>query len=148
MDMSTLFSCVPRLSLVFRQLQKYYSIVKIFFLDMKGGSGHPTPPPLDTALIYNYVDYWTEDCQRSAPWSYQGAYNNLILRTLMCTGSVTASVEITKATPVGTTRWLMCTVSEFLEIFAKYKARGVSDVTSGWSLAYLLRAWAENSFFE
>ena len=48
--MSTRFSCVPRLFiLVFRQLQQYFSTVR-FFLDIKGGSGHPKIP-LDTALL-------------------------------------------------------------------------------------------------
>ena len=47
--MPTLFSCVPRLFiLVFQQLQQYFSTVRFFFLDIKGGSGHP---PLDTALV-------------------------------------------------------------------------------------------------
>ena len=42
--MPTLFSCLPRLLLVFRQLQQYFSTVRFCFLDIKG-----TPPP-DTAL--------------------------------------------------------------------------------------------------
>ena len=47
--MPTLFSCVPRLLLVFQQLQQYFSAVRFFFLDIKGGVPGNSPP-LDTAL--------------------------------------------------------------------------------------------------
>ena len=42
--MPTLFSYVPRLPLVFQQLQQYFSTVRFFFLDIKGGSRHLPPP--------------------------------------------------------------------------------------------------------